>query len=120
MSQARILTDKEYRKVLLHIAKKKHHARNKCMLYMSHLAGLRAIEISSLTIADTVGAGDSFLAGLLAALLRQNLDISSEQAIQQLLRHAIASASLCVQEKGCVPPTWDQAQAWTVAHPLNF
>jgi integrase/recombinase XerD len=54
MSQARILTDKEYRKVLLHIAKKKHHARNKCMLYMSHLAGLRAIEISSLTIADTV------------------------------------------------------------------
>lgn len=54
MSQARILTDKEYRKVLLHIAKKKHHARNKCMLYMSHLAGLRAIEISSLTIADAV------------------------------------------------------------------
>ena len=54
MSQARILTDKEYRKVLLHIAKKKHHARNKCMLYMSHLAGLRAIEIASLTIADAV------------------------------------------------------------------
>lgn len=54
MSQARILTDKEYRKVLLHIAKKKHHSRNKCMLYMSHLAGLRAIEIASLTIADAV------------------------------------------------------------------
>lgn len=77
-------------------------------------------EAAPLTIADTVGAGDSFLAGLLAALLKQHLDISSEQAIQQLLRHAIASASLCVQEKGCVPPTWDQAHAWRVAHPLIF
>lgn len=54
MAQARILTDKEYRKVLLHIAKKKHHSRNKCMLYMSHLAGLRAIEICSLTIKDVL------------------------------------------------------------------
>jgi integrase/recombinase XerD len=50
MSQARILTDREFRKVLLHIAKKMHHARNKCMLYMSHLAGLRVGEISSLTL----------------------------------------------------------------------
>ena len=54
MAQARILTDKEYRKVLLHIAKKKHSSRNKCMLYMSHLAGLRAIEIASLTIKDVL------------------------------------------------------------------
>lgn len=77
-------------------------------------------ERTKLTIADTVGAGDSFLAGLLAALLNQNLDISSQAALEQLLRHAVASASLCVQEKGCVPPTWDQAHAWSVAHPLNF
>ena len=50
MSQARILTDREYRKVLLHIAKKKHHTRNKCMLFMSHLGGLRVGEIASLTL----------------------------------------------------------------------
>lgn len=78
------------------------------------------LESTKLAIADTVGAGDSFLAGLLAALLNQNLDISSQAALEQLLRHAVASASLCVQEKGCVPPTWDQAHAWSVAHPLNF
>ena len=54
MAQARILTDKEYRKVLLHIAKKKHHSRNKSMLYMSHLAGLRVGEISALTIKDVL------------------------------------------------------------------
>ena len=50
MSQARILTDREYRKVLLHISKKKHHARNKCMLFMSHLGGLRVGKIASLTL----------------------------------------------------------------------
>ena len=77
-------------------------------------------ENTKLAIADTVGAGDSFLAGLLAALLKQDLDISSQAALEQLLRHAVASASLCVQEKGCVPPSWDQAHAWSLAHPLNF
>ena len=79
-----------------------------------------ARESTKLAIADTVGAGDSFLAGLLAALLNQNLDISSQAALEQLLRHAVASASLCVQEKGCVPPSWEQAHAWSVAHLLNF
>jgi fructokinase len=84
--------------------------------------GLRcfARETAKISIADTVGAGDSFLAGLVAALLKQNLDLGNPSAIQQLLRHAIASASLCIQEKGCVPPTWDQAHAWSVTHPLSF
>lgn len=50
MSQARILTDKEYRKVLLHIARKKHHTRNKLLLSFSHAAGMRVAEIASLTI----------------------------------------------------------------------
>jgi len=54
MSQARILSDKEYRKVLLHISKKKHSSRNKAMLYMSHLAGLRCGEIASLSISDVL------------------------------------------------------------------
>ena len=50
MSQAKILTDKEYRRVLLLLAKKKHQSRNKCLLAISHLAGLRVGEISSLTL----------------------------------------------------------------------
>jgi len=77
-------------------------------------------ETVELNIADTVGAGDSFLAGLLAALLYQKFDIADAPAAQQLLRHAIASASLCVQEHGCVPPSWDQAQAWAAQHPIIF
>jgi len=54
MAQARILTDREFRKVLLYIAARKHAIRNKCILYMSHLAGLRVGEISSLSIRDVL------------------------------------------------------------------
>ena len=54
MSQARILTSREYRKVLVYIANNRHASRNKAMLYASHLAGLRVGEISHLTIADVL------------------------------------------------------------------
>lgn len=77
------------------------------------------------TVVDTVGAGDSFFAGLLAGLLArpetteatfaQGLDGLTEAACLPLLKHAVASASLCVQESGCVPPTWSQAQARVAA-----
>ena len=52
MAQARILTDREFRKTLLYIAAHKHSARNKCMLYCTHLGGLRVGEVSNLTIKD--------------------------------------------------------------------
>ena len=85
-----------------------------------------AHETARLNIIDTVGAGDSFLAGLLAALASLNTaghslnhvlaKLTPEQA-QMALGHAIASASLCVQERGCIPPTWIQAQQWAKQHP---
>jgi fructokinase len=85
-----------------------------------------AHETARLNIIDTVGAGDSFLAGLLAALASLNAaghslnhvlaKLTPEQA-QMALAHAIASASLCVQERGCIPPTWIQAQQWAEHHP---
>ncbi len=85
-----------------------------------------AKETRALTVIDTVGAGDCFLAGLQAHLLRQArragavsvaawLDELSSTAAQQALRHAVASASLCVQEQGCVPPTWAAASDWAQA-----
>lgn len=87
-----------------------------------------AKEAAPLEVVDTVGAGDSFLAGLLAYLLRQSrrsadgrfvddLRALSPTVCHQALRHALASASLCVQEQGCVPPSWEAASRWAVERP---
>lgn len=82
-------------------------------------------ESAKLNIIDTVGAGDSFLAGLLAALANLStrstpiaalLEALDQRQAHTMLGHAIASASLCVQARGCVPPTWDETAAWAATH----
>jgi fructokinase len=75
----------------------------------------QARESQPLKVVDTVGAGDCFLAGFVAALLRRNdgtagcadalLAPLDDMTGHSLLAHAIASASLCVMRRGCVPPT---------------
>ena len=77
----------------------------------------QAAESQPVKVADTVGAGDSFLAGLLVTLLsrpamhaaRSATDLHLDAAdVEDLLANAIASASLCVMQTGCVPPTREQ------------
>jgi fructokinase len=76
-----------------------------------------ARETTALTVSDTVGAGDCFLAGLVTAMLEADLAaawgharVDSPQA-QYLLQNAIASASICVQRRGCVPPSRTEVRA---------
>lgn len=73
-------------------------------------------ETSELQVADTVGAGDCFFAGLLAALVQQPASAAPLEldgpAMQRALAQAVASASLCVQRPGCAPPTAAEVSAW--------
>ena len=56
MAQAKTLTDKEMRKVLNYIALRKHAARNRAMLLVTHWSGMRVGEVSALRIGDVWSA----------------------------------------------------------------
>ena len=54
MPQAKTLTAKELRRVLDHVATRKHAARNRLILQMTHLAGMRVGEVAALLISDVI------------------------------------------------------------------
>jgi fructokinase len=74
------------------------------------------------TVADTVGAGDAFNSGLLAALAEQGaltraaLQSLPPNEIQEILRFASATAALNVQKAGANPPTRAEVAAFLGQH----
>jgi len=79
------------------------------------------------TVVDTVGAGDSFLAGLLSPLVRlarqrsQSVNATvqtlEESDLGSLLAHALATASINVMRSGCEPPFLHEVHDRLRAHP---
>lgn len=71
----------------------------------------------SISVVDTVGAGDAFTAGLLASLLRRGmhppaaLRRAAEQDLDSVLADAILTAALACQRAGACPPTLAEFQA---------
>lgn len=56
MRQARVLTDPEFKRLLAVVAQRKHAARDRMALMLSHLAGLRVGEIAGLIMRDVFEA----------------------------------------------------------------
>jgi len=61
MSQARVLTERELRKVLNYCSNQPHATRNRAMLLCTHLAGMRVGEVAALRICDVLGADGAVL-----------------------------------------------------------
>jgi fructokinase len=57
-------------------------------------------------VADTIGAGDSFMAGLLAAVLERGFD-----DIAGAVAYAARCAAITVSRPGADPPTRDEVSA---------
>lgn len=62
MSQAKTLTEKDLKRVLVFISLGKHAARNRVMLLITHWAGLRVGEVAALRISDVVSSDGSIKA----------------------------------------------------------
>ena len=62
MAQARTLKERELKQLLQFIAYRKHALRNRCMLLMTHWAGMRVGEVAALRYADVLAADGSILA----------------------------------------------------------
>ncbi len=92
-------------------------------------AGAAQIAAPKVAVADTVGAGDSFMAALLSGVVdlgldgaqnRQGLRQLSAGSLRDLLEHAARAAAVTVSRAGANPPTrsefagvdpWDHASA---------
>ena len=54
MGQAKVLNEKEIRKVLLYIASRKHATRNRAMFLLTHQTGMRVGEVAALRLCDVL------------------------------------------------------------------
>ena len=61
MPQARVLTERELRKVLSYCSTQPHAARNRAMLLCTHMAGMRIGEVAGLRISHVLGADGTVL-----------------------------------------------------------
>lgn len=85
-------------------------------------SGRDAVEVPSadVVVADTIGAGDTFTAGLLTALLdligdgvapSDGLSALTDAEVAIALRTAAAASGITVTRRGCDPPTAAEVQA---------
>ena len=59
-----------------------------------------------MTVADTIGAGDTFAAALVDGLLGRGVDLNAldEAAVRQVMTRAVRAAAVTVSRPGADPP----------------
>lgn len=62
-------------------------------------------------VADTIGAGDSYMAALILGLLTRRTDGFAPGVLEQLGHTAAAAAAITVQRAGANPPTLDELRS---------
>jgi integrase/recombinase XerD len=85
MKQAQVLTERDKQRILSHVAKHSHHQRNRAMLMLSWLAGMRVGEIAALQFRDVVSATGE---------IRDTIQLSASQTKGNEARTVLISSQL--------------------------
>lgn len=67
--------------------------------------GVATVDALTVTVADTIGAGDAYMASLVASALDEPALFTSDAAFRAALRRAAVAAGLTVARAGANPPT---------------
>ena len=86
MSQARVLTERELRKVLSYCSSQPHASRNRAMLLCTHMAGMRVGEVAALRICDVLGADGTVLEEIALAAIQTKGNHSRTVLVPKKLR----------------------------------
>lgn len=104
MKQAPVLTERDMKRVLQHVARSSFPARNRCMLMLSWLAGMRVAEIAALTLGDVCA---------LDGTIRAEIQLAPEQTKGNSARTVLISTQLRLELEAYIKtlptsPTPDQ------------
>jgi integrase/recombinase XerD len=102
MAQAKTLTETELRRVLDYVATRKHAVRNRALVLVTHLAGMRVGEVASLRYEDVVDCDKK---------IRNEIRLDAEQTKGRHSRTVFVSERLrkelaqYVKHHPCIDPT---------------
>ena len=104
MSQARVLNPQELRRVLDHVATRRHSARNRAMLLLTHYAGMRVGEVAALRINDVLNS-DSTIKGELRLMPEQTKGKHARTVyLNERMQKELASYIRCLRIKDTARP----------------
>ena len=105
MSQARVLTGKELNLLLLFVQTKKHSERDRAMVLMTHLAGMRVKEVASTRIIDVLANDGS---------IKKEIRLTAEQTKGKHARTIVLSEKLRKELLSYLQVRFDSKQLITV------
>lgn len=73
--------------------------------------GITEVQPFPVDVADTIGAGDAYMASLISSALEDPLLFSSEPALERALRRAAVMSGITVSRPGANPPTRAEVDA---------